>query len=161
MRFNKYLLSAYFVFRSTWRIIWHNTLGSGKFYEYGKVNIATSLSLIVIYKMCLILRFVFKCKGKIKCQFGDNIVQLRKYVTSISEGLVHDNNDVSLYETLARSGISLHVVQFYCVMYIIRNTWKGLKFGVGEEWSRPVGPIVWEIKKYYTESRRRRISYIK
>jgi hypothetical protein len=33
-------------------------------------------------------------------------------------------------------------------------------FGVGEEWRRSVGPIECEMKKYYTESMRRGISYI-
>jgi hypothetical protein len=34
----------------------------------------------------------------------------------------------------------------------IRNTWEGLECGAGEG-SRTAGPIVWEMKKYYTESR--------
>jgi hypothetical protein len=42
----------------------------------------------------------------------------------------------------------------------IRNTWKVLKYGVGEGWRRSVGLIVWEVK-YYLESRSRGISYIK
>jgi hypothetical protein len=42
----------------------------------------------------------------------------------------------------------------------ISNTWKVLKCGAGEGWRRSVGPIVWEMKKYYRESRRRGISYV-
>jgi hypothetical protein len=40
------------------------------------------------------------------------------------------------------------------------NIWKVLKCGAREEWRRSVGPIVLEMKKYYTESRRTGISYI-
>jgi len=43
----------------------------------------------------------------------------------------------------------------------IRNTWKVLKCGAGEGWRRSVGPIMWEMKKYYCESRSRGISYMK
>jgi len=35
-----------------------------------------------------------------------------------------------------------------------------LKCGAGEGWTKPVGPIVWKMTKYYTESGRIRISYI-
>jgi hypothetical protein len=38
--------------------------------------------------------------------------------------------------------------------------WKVFKCGAGEEWRRSFGPFEWEMKKYYTESRRREISYI-
>jgi len=41
----------------------------------------------------------------------------------------------------------------------IRNIWKVMKCGARERWRRSVGPIVWEIKKHYKESRRRGISY--
>jgi hypothetical protein len=34
-----------------------------------------------------------------------------------------------------------------------------LKCGAGEGWRRSVGPIVWEMKKYYIESRRTGMSY--
>jgi hypothetical protein len=34
-----------------------------------------------------------------------------------------------------------------------------LKCNAGEERRRLVGPIVWEMKKYYTQSRRRGIYY--
>jgi hypothetical protein len=37
---------------------------------------------------------------------------------------------------------------------------KVLKCGAGEEWRRPAGPIVCDIKKYYIEERRRGISYV-
>ena len=30
--------------------------------------------------------------------------------------------------------------------------WKVLKFGTGEGWRRSVGPIVWEMKKYYSHT---------
>jgi len=40
-----------------------------------------------------------------------------------------------------------------------RYTWKGSKCVAGEGCSRSVVPIVWEMKKYYIESRRE-ISYI-
>jgi hypothetical protein len=40
----------------------------------------------------------------------------------------------------------------------IRNTWKGSKCGAGEGCRRSVGPIVYKMKKPYTESRRRGIS---
>ena len=43
----------------------------------------------------------------------------------------------------------------------IRNTWKVLKCGVVERWRRSVGPIMWEMKKYYLESMSRGISYMK
>ena len=36
-----------------------------------------------------------------------------------------------------------------------------LKCGAGERWRRSVGPIIWEIKKCYLESRSRGISYMK
>jgi hypothetical protein len=36
-----------------------------------------------------------------------------------------------------------------------------LKCGAGENWRRSVWPIMWEIKKYYWESRSRGISYMK
>ena len=36
-----------------------------------------------------------------------------------------------------------------------RNTWKILKCGAGEGWRRSVGPIVWAMKRYYKEFRRR------
>jgi hypothetical protein len=49
---------------------------------------------------------------------------------------------------------------FYVIQYI-RNTWKILKCGEVEGWRRSVGPIMWEIKKYYLESRSRGISYMK
>jgi hypothetical protein len=42
----------------------------------------------------------------------------------------------------------------------IANIWKVLKCGAVEEWRRSFGPIVSERRKYYTESRRRGISYI-
>jgi hypothetical protein len=42
----------------------------------------------------------------------------------------------------------------------IRNTWKVLKCGAREGWKRSVGPIMWEMKKYYLESMSRRISYM-
>jgi hypothetical protein len=35
-----------------------------------------------------------------------------------------------------------------------------LKWGVGEGWRTSVGPIVWEMKKYYIGSRRRGIFYM-
>jgi hypothetical protein len=41
-----------------------------------------------------------------------------------------------------------------------KNTWKVLKCGAGG-WKRSVGPIMWEMKKYYLESRSRGISYMK
>jgi len=31
----------------------------------------------------------------------------------------------------------------------ITNTWKVLKCGAEEGWRRSVGPIMWEMKKYY------------
>jgi hypothetical protein len=31
------------------------------------------------------------------------------------------------------------------------SIWKVLICGAGEEWRRSVGPIVWEMKKYYIE----------
>jgi hypothetical protein len=37
----------------------------------------------------------------------------------------------------------------------IRNTWNVLQCGAGEGWRRAVGRIVWEMKKYYVQSRRR------
>ena len=50
----------------------------------------------------------------------------------------------------------------YSCMYVtIRNTWKVLRCGAGEGWKRSVGPIMWEMKKYYWESRSRGISYMK
>jgi hypothetical protein len=42
---------------------------------------------------------------------------------------------------------------------LIRNTWKVLKCGEGEEWRRSVGPIVQRVR-YYTESRRKETSYM-
>ena len=42
----------------------------------------------------------------------------------------------------------------------IRNTWKVLKCGAGEGWRRSVGPIVFEMKQYYIESRRTGIPHI-
>jgi hypothetical protein len=39
--------------------------------------------------------------------------------------------------------------------------WKVLKRGAGEGWRRSVGPIMWEMKKYYLQSRSRGISYMK
>jgi hypothetical protein len=41
----------------------------------------------------------------------------------------------------------------------VRNIWKVLKCGAGEGWRRPTGPIAWELKKQYRESRRTGISY--
>ena len=38
---------------------------------------------------------------------------------------------------------------------------ESLKCGAGERWKRSVGPIMLEMKKYYLESRSRRISYMK
>ena len=35
------------------------------------------------------------------------------------------------------------------------------KRGAGEGWKRSVGPIMWEMKKYYLQSRSRGISYMK
>jgi hypothetical protein len=43
----------------------------------------------------------------------------------------------------------------------IGNNWKVLKCGAGEGWRNSVGLIMREIKKYYLESRSRRISYMK
>jgi hypothetical protein len=43
----------------------------------------------------------------------------------------------------------------------IRNTCKVLKCGDGEEWKRSVAPIVREMRKYYVESRGRKLSYKK
>jgi hypothetical protein len=31
----------------------------------------------------------------------------------------------------------------------IRNNWKVVNCGAGEGWRRSVGPILWEMKKYY------------
>ena len=46
----------------------------------------------------------------------------------------------------------------------IRNTWKVLKYGVGEGWRRSVGPIMWEMKKCYLnivhEIRKRKANWI-
>jgi hypothetical protein len=42
----------------------------------------------------------------------------------------------------------------------IRDSWRVLKCGAGEGWRGSVGPIVWEMKMYYIESRKRGISYI-
>jgi hypothetical protein len=68
-----------------------------------------------------------------------------------------------------------HVTSNYAVFYTVRQndcckwmrnegslrkTFKVIKCGVGEGWGRSVGPIVWKIQKYYTESRRRGTSYI-
>ena len=56
---------------------------------------------------------------------------------------------------------------FYMVLKLgrfgqqIRNTWKVLKCGAREGWKRSVGLIMWEMKKYYLESRSRGISYMK
>jgi hypothetical protein len=43
----------------------------------------------------------------------------------------------------------------------IRNALKDLKFGAGVEWRRSVGPIMWKMKKYYKELRRKRTSCVK
>jgi hypothetical protein len=43
----------------------------------------------------------------------------------------------------------------------IRNTWKVLKCGVGEGRRRYVGPIMYEMKKCYSVSMNRGISYMK
>jgi hypothetical protein len=43
----------------------------------------------------------------------------------------------------------------------IRNTLKILKCGAGGGWKRSVGLIMWEMKMYCIESRRRGISYMK
>ena len=40
----------------------------------------------------------------------------------------------------------------------IRNTWKVSKCGAGEGYKRSAGPIVWEMRKCYTQSRRRKPS---
>ena len=42
----------------------------------------------------------------------------------------------------------------------IRSALKVLKCGAGEGWKESLGPIVWEMKKDYIQSRRRGISYI-
>jgi hypothetical protein len=42
----------------------------------------------------------------------------------------------------------------------IRYNWKALKCGAGEGRKRPIGLIVKEMKKCYTESRRAGISYM-
>jgi hypothetical protein len=47
----------------------------------------------------------------------------------------------------------------HCIECIM-NIWEVLKCGAGEEWRRSVGPIEGQMKKYYTEYRRRGISYI-
>ena len=38
----------------------------------------------------------------------------------------------------------------------IRNIWKVLKCGAGEGWRRSVGPIMWEMKKYYLRVKEQR-----
>jgi hypothetical protein len=43
----------------------------------------------------------------------------------------------------------------------IRNTWEVLTCGTGEGWGGSVGPIMWEMKKCYLQSRSRGISYVK
>jgi hypothetical protein len=55
-----------------------------------------------------------------------------------------------------QQSFSVHTVLFY-----IKNTWKVLKCGAGEGWRRSFGPTMWEMKKYYLESRSRGISYMK
>jgi hypothetical protein len=35
-----------------------------------------------------------------------------------------------------------------------------MKCGVGIGWRRSVGPIVWKMRKYYIESRRRGVAYV-
>jgi hypothetical protein len=50
------------------------------------------------------------------------------------------------------------VLKFGHFRKYIRNTWKVFKCGAGEGW-KSVGPLVWEMKKCYIESRRRGISY--
>jgi len=42
----------------------------------------------------------------------------------------------------------------------IRNAWKILKYGAGEGWRRSVGPIMWEMKTCYLESRKRKAIWI-
>jgi len=42
----------------------------------------------------------------------------------------------------------------------MRNAWKDLKCGAGEGRRRSVIQIVWKVKKYYIESRKKRISYM-
>ena len=41
----------------------------------------------------------------------------------------------------------------------VRNTWKVLKCGAGEEWRRSVGPIMWEMMKCYLESTKRKANW--
>jgi hypothetical protein len=43
----------------------------------------------------------------------------------------------------------------------IRNTCKVLKCGVGEGWRKSAGPIMFEMKKYYLDSRNKGTSYMK
>ena len=42
----------------------------------------------------------------------------------------------------------------------IRNNLKVLKRSIGEGWRRSIGPIVWKMRKYYKESKKKWISYI-
>jgi len=42
----------------------------------------------------------------------------------------------------------------------VKNTWKVLNRGAGEGWKRSVGPLIRKLKKYYTESRRKGMSYM-
>jgi hypothetical protein len=40
----------------------------------------------------------------------------------------------------------------------IRNTWKAFECGAGEGWRRSIGAIVFRVKQYYVESRKRTIN---
>jgi hypothetical protein len=42
----------------------------------------------------------------------------------------------------------------------IRNTWKVLKWGAGEGWRWSIGPIVWQMRKCYSQSKRSGTFYI-
>ena len=49
-----------------------------------------------------------------------------------------------------------------CKIYdFVGLQWKVLKCGAGERWKRSVGLIMWEMKKYYLESRSRGIFYMR
>jgi len=97
-----------------------------------------------------------RCKRDMKSRIGHG-----KSSTQQEEDCFHQQIGLKFKEETSEVLCLVH--NFVCCWNLYtrkvdHNVWKLLECDDGEEWRRSVGLIVWEMKKYYMESRRNGIS---
>jgi len=100
-----------------------------------------------------------RCTCEIKCR-----VAMAKASFNKKRALFTGTLDLELRKKLVKCyiwSIVLYGAETGTLRAVDQKELESLKCGAGERWKRSVGPIMLEMKKYYLESRSRRISYMK